>query len=89
MTLPGIKGAKIRELSEGSFGKVLKGTSCSTGQKVAIKIKQEDVARPSLRLEFTFYKRIGDTVGLPKPWSWIALVRILRPSLKIWIIIFS
>ena len=86
------KGRKLKievgELGEGSFGEVLKGTSCYTGQKVAIKIERQDVARPSLPLEFAFYKRICDTAGFPMPWLWIALVRTLRPSLKIWIIIF-
>ena len=46
-------------LGVGSFGFVRLGTVIPTGQKVAIKFEKKNVGRPSIPLEYSFYKEIN------------------------------
>lgn len=51
----------------GSFGEVHLGKNLATKEEVAIKLERKDAERPSLPLEWNFYKSIGtNQIGFPR-----------------------
>ncbi|XP_054163475.1 casein kinase I-like [Oppia nitens] len=78
-----------RFITGGSYGRLHLGRNTKTGKEAAIKLEARSSPTPTLPLEFSFYKILKQSKGVPKIYYfgkcdiWSALVMdLLGPSLK-------